>query len=70
MANIPLTSSEMLEVLDQRIHDAGRTQTMRRGCAPEKKPRTWEEIEAYSEWIASIRVREALVSLRTEVAGE
>lgn len=69
MANTPLTSSDYLEALDCRIHEAGRKQTMRRGCAPEKKPRTWEEIDAYAEYIASVRVREALVSLRAEVAG-
>lgn len=58
-----------LEKLDEHISKAGRNQTMRRGNAPEHKPRTWEEIEAYAEWIGAIRAREALLALREELTA-
>lgn len=61
-------ASEMLGVLDRHISEAGRRQTACRGNAPDKKPKTWEEIEAYAEWVGSIRAREALLSLREGVA--
>lgn len=70
MAQTALTPSEMLEALDRHISEAGRNQTRRRGSAPEHKPRTWAEIEAYAEWIGAIRARAALLALRGEVAGQ
>lgn len=62
------TSETLADVLDAHIADAGLRQRAARGCAPEKKPRTWEEIEAYVEWIASIRVRDELLAIKREVA--
>lgn len=69
MAETAPAPGEMLEVLDRHISEAGRNQTRRRGNAPENKPRTWAEIEAYAEWIGAIRAREALLALHEEVAG-
>lgn len=65
-----MTASRIVEALDRRISDAGRNQAMRRGSAPEGKPRTWAEVEAYAEWIGAIRAREALTALRREVCGQ
>lgn len=59
----------MNDVLDRRIHEAGLNQIKARGCAPQKKPSTWQEIDDYAEWIAAIRVREALLSLKEEVTN-
>lgn len=69
MVNDTIGASEMLDALDRHISKAGREQTKRRGSAPESKPKTWSEIEAYAEWVGAIRAREALVSLHREVRG-
>lgn len=61
-------SNEVIEKLDDHIFKAGMKQRVRRGNAPEGKPRTWAEIEAYAEWVGSIRAREALVSLRNDLS--
>ena len=57
----------LADALDAHITKAGLRQHVARGNAPEKRPRTWKEIEAYAEWIASIRVREELLALKREV---
>lgn len=57
----------LADALDAHIAKAGLRQRVARGSAPEKRPRTWKEIEAYAEWIASIRVREELLALKREV---
>lgn len=62
------SSVTLADVLDAHIADAGIRQRIARGSAPEKKPRTWGGIEAYAEWIASIRVREELLEIKREVA--
>lgn len=62
------SSVSLADVLDARIASAAIRQHAARGSTPHNKPKNWEEIEAYAEWIASIRVREELLSIKREVA--
>lgn len=62
------TSETLADVLDAHIASAAMRQHAARGSAPHNKPKNWEEVEAYAEWIASIRVREELLSIKREVA--
>lgn len=60
----------MDEILIRHINEAAVKQHEARGNAPQNKPKNWAEIEAYAEWIASIRVREELLRLKEELESK